>query len=45
MILETSAKATIPNDIMMTVVAGAVSVLENMHAEGFRKGPHRAICG
>lgn len=39
-ILETSTKTTIPNDIMMTVVTGAVSILENMHAEGMRKGPH-----
>lgn len=45
-ILETSTKATISNDIMMTVVTGAVSILENMHAEGIRKGPHSVIiCG
>lgn len=46
MIFETSTKATIPNDIMMAVVPGAVSILENIHAEGIRKGPHSVIiCG
>lgn len=45
-IFKTSTKATIPNDIMMTVVTGTVSILENTHAEGIRKGPHSVIiCG
>lgn len=35
-ILETSTKAATPSDIMMTVVS--VSILENMHAEGIRRG-------
>lgn len=43
MILETSTEAAPPSDIMMTVASGAVSILENMHAEGISKGPHRVI--
>lgn len=45
-LLETSTQATIPHDIMMTVVTGAPSILENMHAECIRKGPRGVIiCG
>lgn len=35
-ILKSSTKAATPCDIMMTVVSGAVSILDNMHAEGIR---------
>lgn len=43
MILETSTEAAPPSDIMMTVASGAVSILENMHAEGISKRPHSVI--
>lgn len=37
-ILKSSSKAATPSDIMMTVVPGALSILEKMHAEGIRRG-------
>lgn len=43
MILETSTEAATPSDLMMPVVSGAVSILDNMHAEGIRKGPDGVI--